>query len=350
VVTPLRVGFVGAGRWAVVHHLPGLAEHPDAELAAVFDPDASRAREVARRFGGVVADDVPTLLEVVDAVVVASPPAAHHEAGAAALERGLPVLVEKPMTITAADAWDLVARADQNATPLMVGYTFEFTSTSDRVVEAVRELGDLVIVDGVYASAMRHLFDGSWPFDVSDPLAVPQAATFADPRVSGGGQARGQLTHLLASALRATGCGAVAVSALFRPEGEPVDLHNVLSVDFGTLVASIASTCALPPAHPPAWELRYVGEGGTVIHDLATGVATIRQARGDVVELAPLAEAERYPSRAVVQRFVDVVLGRGENPATGRLGAEVASLLDAAYRSAADRGSPQPVERPDLRT
>jgi predicted dehydrogenase len=350
VVTPVRVGVVGAGRWAVGHHLPGLAEHPEAELAAVYDPDTSRAREVARRFGGVVADDGAALLEVVDAVLVASPPAAHHEAGAAALERGLPVLIEKPMTITAADAWDLVARADQSATPLMVGYTFEFTSTSEHVLEAVCELGALVIVDGVYASAMRHLFDGSWPFDVSDPLAVPQAATFADPRVSGGGQARGQLTHLLASALRATGCGARSVTAVFRPEGEPVDLHDVLSVDFGTLVASFASTCVLPPGHPPMWEIRYVGERGTVVHDLATGAATIRRAGRNVVELPPLSEAERYPSRAVVQRFVDVVLGRGKNPADGRLGAEVASLLDAAYLSAAHLGRPTPVERPDLQT
>lgn len=349
-MTAVRVGVVGAGRWAVVHHLPGLAEHPDAELTAVYDTDASRAREVTRRFGGVVADDLPALLDLVDAVLVASPPAAHHEACAAALDRGLPVLVEKPMTISGADAWDLVRRANENASMLMVGYTFELTSTSERVVEAVGALGELVLIDGVYASAMRHLFDNSWPFDASDPLAVPQPSTFADPRVSGGGQARGQLTHLLASALRAVSCDAHTVSALFRPEGEPVDLHDVVSVDFGSLVGSFSSTCALPRGHPPVWELRYVGERGTVIHDLATGAATIRQVGRDVVELPALAEAERYPSRLVIQRFVDVVLGRGQNPAPGRLGAEVVSLLDAAHRSAGDQGIPKPVERSDMRT
>ena len=349
-VTRVRLGVVGTGRWSVLHHLPGIADHPDAELAAVYDSDRARCLEVANRFGGVATDGVAALLDLVDAVLVAAPPAAHHDAAAAALDRGLPVLVEKPMTITADDAWDLVARAERNGAVLMVGYTFEFTSTADRVVEAVAELGDLYLVDGVYASAMRHLFDGSWPFDTSDPLAIPRPETFSDPAVSGGGQARGQLTHLLAAALRATRSQPVAANALFRPTGAAIDLHNVLTVDLGDAVASFASTCALSQGHPPTWELRYVGQHGTVVHDLAAGSAIIRRAGQDVVEIPSLPESQRYPSRAVVTRFIDVILARAWNPTPGRLGAEVVALLEAAHDSAANDGTPRAVRRPTLTT
>lgn len=346
-MSALRIGLVGAGRWAALHHLPGLAADPRAALTAVFDPDTVRRDEVVRRFGGIACSNLAELLEGVDAVVVASPPAAHHDAVAAALDRAMPVLVEKPMTITAADAWDLVERADRAGVPLMVGYTFEVAPTADRVVEAVGQLGELVLVDGVYASSMRHLFDGSAPARDDDPLAVPHRETFADPAISGGGQARGQLTHLLAAAIRAAALPASAVSALFRPDHAPIELHVALSVDLGAAVATFASTCALPPGHPPMWELRYVGERGSVVHDLATGTATIRTADHDERTIGPLPADERYPSRDVVRRFIDVVLDGAPNPTPGRLGAEVAAILEAAHASAARGGTPHAVPRPE---
>ena len=342
----MRVGLVGAGRWAVAHHLPGIEAHPDGELVAVLDRDEARSEEVARRTGAQAHSTLDGLLDTVDALVVASPPGVHHAAAAAALDRGLPVLVEKPMTITAADAWDLVARAEHAGVPLMVGYTFELTPSSDRVVDAVHDLGELHLVDGVYASAMRHLFDGTWPFEAGDPLGVPDPATFADPALSGGGQAPGQLTHLVASALRATGEAARSVAAMFRPDGAAVDLHDALTVDLGGAVATFASSCALPSGHPPLWELRYIGARGTVVHDLATGAGTVRRADAEPIEIPALPPAERYPSRIVVQRFLDVVLGRAECPSPGGLGAEVVALLEAAQRSAAAGGAPQAVARP----
>ena len=102
--------------------------------------------------------------------------------------------------------------------------------------------------------------------------------------------------------------------------------------------------------HPPTWELRYVGQHGTVVHDLAAGSAIIRRAGQDVVEIPSLPESQRYPSRAVVTRFIDVILARAGNPTPGRLGAEVVALLEAAHDSAANDGTPRAVRRPTLTT
>jgi predicted dehydrogenase len=115
-------------------------------------------------------------------------------------------------------------------------------------------------------------------------------------------------------------------------------------------VATFASTCLLPSGQPPHWELRYIGERGTVVHDLATGAAVVRFAGRDEIRIPALEPDDRYPSEAVVKRFVDVALGRAENPVPGRLGAEVAAVLEAAHRSAGRGGEPSPMPRPDRAT
>ena len=73
----------------------------------------------------------------VDAVVVATPVASHHEIALAALRAGRHVLVEKPMTATAAEARTLVDEAARRALVLMVGHTFVYSSAVRRMRELV---------------------------------------------------------------------------------------------------------------------------------------------------------------------------------------------------------------------
>jgi predicted dehydrogenase len=99
----VEIGLVGCGRLAEAGYLPALAEVPGVRLVAVADPDAARREHVARLAtpnGGEVGAfaDLGQLLAgaAVDAVVLASPPAAHAADAAAAVAAGVPVLVEKP--------------------------------------------------------------------------------------------------------------------------------------------------------------------------------------------------------------------------------------------------------------
>ena len=109
-----RIGVVGAGWWSTYTHIPGLLENPNAELAGICDTNDEAVRRVAEAF-----PEVPTYADVgemlqaqsLDGVVVAIPHVAHHRVAAQCLDRGLHVMVEKPLTLTAADAKDLVGRA-----------------------------------------------------------------------------------------------------------------------------------------------------------------------------------------------------------------------------------------------
>jgi myo-inositol 2-dehydrogenase / D-chiro-inositol 1-dehydrogenase len=96
----LRVGLIGAGMMGADHALRINERVGDARLVAVGDPDLDRAQQVADSTGARVHQDPFEVIAAsdVDAVVIASPGVVHEPLLIAAIERGIPVLCEKPLT------------------------------------------------------------------------------------------------------------------------------------------------------------------------------------------------------------------------------------------------------------
>src|SRR5688572_23239122 len=112
----VRVGFIGAGWWATANHMPLLAAREDVELTAVCRLGRAELEQVRQRFGFRHAyEDYRAMLAEVelDAVVVVSPHTLHFEHARAALEHNLHVLCEKPMTVRAEEARELVGLAEE---------------------------------------------------------------------------------------------------------------------------------------------------------------------------------------------------------------------------------------------
>ncbi len=110
---PLRVGLVGAGMISR-HHLIGWSRADDARVVAICDPVLARAEDRARAFAiPAVHDCVDALLaaESIDALDVASPRDTHADAVRRAIQRGIPVLCQKPLAPSLAEAEALVAEA-----------------------------------------------------------------------------------------------------------------------------------------------------------------------------------------------------------------------------------------------
>jgi predicted dehydrogenase len=118
----LRVAVVGVGHLGR-HHARILASMEGARLVAVVDEKGDRAAEVAAASATRPLTDVRQLLGEVDAVVVAVPTAQHREVAVPFLERGVPVLVEKPMSRTLEDADTMLAAARAGGAVLAVGHT-----------------------------------------------------------------------------------------------------------------------------------------------------------------------------------------------------------------------------------
>jgi predicted dehydrogenase len=94
------------------NHVRLLAALPGAELVGVYDPRAEAAGSVAREHGARVFDRVDDLAAGIEAAVVAVPTESHAALGCELLDRGLHVLVEKPLASTLGEADRLLAAAD----------------------------------------------------------------------------------------------------------------------------------------------------------------------------------------------------------------------------------------------
>ena len=116
----LPVGVIGVGALGR-HHARHLAQLDGARLVGVTDTDRDRARSVAAELG-TEACDLEALLRRVEAVTIAVPTPAHAEVGLCALERGIPVLMEKPLAATLPEADRLIAAAAATGVQLQVGH------------------------------------------------------------------------------------------------------------------------------------------------------------------------------------------------------------------------------------
>jgi predicted dehydrogenase len=121
----LRLAVIGVGHLGK-EHARILAGMPDVELVGVVDTNFEQAQAIARRYRTTAYADYWPLLNLVDAVTVVVPTTGHHGIAREFLRRGIPVLVEKPLAATVAEADELVALAAEHGVPLAVGHIERF--------------------------------------------------------------------------------------------------------------------------------------------------------------------------------------------------------------------------------
>ncbi len=141
----LRVGVIGLGEVAQVVHLPVLeALRASYEIRAVCDISPGLLQKVGDRYG--VAGRYATAQEMLgaedlDCVLVLNSDEYHAECVVAALEKGVHVLVEKPMCLSPAEGQAIIAARDKSDAQVMVGYMRRFAPAFTEAVEAVQGLG-----------------------------------------------------------------------------------------------------------------------------------------------------------------------------------------------------------------
>jgi len=340
-----RIGVIGCGWWATRAHLPALQANPDAVIAGIADPDPENRARAAERFGvpgeRVYADAEEMLAKAeLDAAIVAVPHDLHAPLARAVLERGLHLLLEKPMTIRPPDARALAALANERGVELIIGYPWHYNRQVLAVREAIADgrIGRIEYVSCQFASIVRELYRGN-PEPYRDVLGYsvnpPGLKTYADPEIAGGGQGQTQVTHSAALLFLVTGLKPVSVAAMTEPFELAVDLADAVVTRFDNgAVGSLGSTGSVLPGHEEILEYRIFGSEGHILFDVNEGVAVIHGQRGEVHRLPGLPAEERYPDWAPADNLVDVVLGRGGNGSPAALGVLTVEFVDAIYRAA----------------
>jgi predicted dehydrogenase len=121
----LRVGVVGTGALGF-HHARLLRRMPGVAFAGIYDKNPARAADVAKQLDTVAHPSLAALLEEVEAVTVAVPTPVHAEVGLAVLERGIALLMEKPLADTLEGADAMVRQAAAQGVVLQVGHVERF--------------------------------------------------------------------------------------------------------------------------------------------------------------------------------------------------------------------------------
>lgn len=141
--SPLRTAVLGFGTAGRVFHGPLLAALPDFEVTAIATSAPERAAMARAAHPGAELFATPELLLdaserlALDVVVVATPPATHAPLALAAVERGLQVVLDKPMTVTSAEAASVIEAATRRGVLLSVFQNRRWDGDFLTVVEAI---------------------------------------------------------------------------------------------------------------------------------------------------------------------------------------------------------------------
>jgi predicted dehydrogenase len=176
----VKMGVIGCGYWG-----PNLIRNffsvPDCEMAICCDKDENKLKRMEKLFRGIrTTTDFRDLLgEDVDAVCIATPVWTHHPLAKDCLNAGKHVLVEKPFASSSRECRELIDLASERGRVLMVGHTFEYTASVNKIKDIVKsgELGEILYVSstrvnlGLFQQDINVIWDLA-PHDISIILYV----------------------------------------------------------------------------------------------------------------------------------------------------------------------------------
>ncbi|MFN7019363.1 MAG: Gfo/Idh/MocA family protein, partial [Fimbriimonadales bacterium] len=148
-MSKVRLGLIGSGGMAR-HHINVLQGVGDAELIAIAEPSPAQRDATLQRFphlqGVPFFDDYHDMLEKVelDGVIIVTPHTLHFEQAMAALDKGLHVMIEKPMVCTVEHARILVRRIRETGKVGLIAYQRHYIPVYRYVYEGIRrgEIGE----------------------------------------------------------------------------------------------------------------------------------------------------------------------------------------------------------------
>src|SRR4029077_4789868 len=161
----LRVTIVGCGKIAD-QHVQAIRRIPGCSVVAVCDQEPLMARQLAERFqiAGVFSNAQEMFTAVSpDVVHITTPPQSHFPLAKQSLQAGSHVYLEKPFTVTAAEAKELLELADDKHLKVTVGHNYQFTL---EMLEMRR-----LVTSGFLGGDPVHV-ESHWGYDLGDASYV----------------------------------------------------------------------------------------------------------------------------------------------------------------------------------
>ena len=330
----MHVGLIGAGNISDTH-ARALRAMSGVELAATYAPTLARAEALASRYGGAAHDSLEQMLaqRPLDMVVIGTPSGLHADHGIAAAGRGLHVLVEKPIDVSAARADALIQAAARAGVTL--GVIFQ-----DRLKPDVRRLKAMVD-DGRLGTPILANARVKW---YRPPSYYRDSRWRGTRTLDGGGALMNQGVHTvdlllwLFGPVRRVFGSAIAGLHAIEVEDTAVAVLEFVNGAIGTLEAA---TSAYPGY---SRQIELTGSNGTVRLDgddlAAIDLKDARDderpasGRGATVSAASAVVADATAHVHVFEDFVRAVGSRTPPACDGPGGRHSVAVIEAIYQSA----------------
>jgi predicted dehydrogenase len=234
--TPLKVGMIGGGGGAFIAnphqkaiHFDGtrrvtaVALHPDPQIALNEAANWPYPVKGYASYDEMIAEQAKLpAAERLDYILIVTPNFVHYDPAMKALEAGIPVMCEKPLTTDLEKAEAMVAKAQEKKVPFAVAHTYlgHWTSWFSRHIVRSGLLGEVRWVDSYYIQG--------WLADKLEATGQMQAEWRTDPKKAGGSGCGGDIgTHAMMQMLFVTGLKLERVSARLEKfvPGRPIDDH-----------------------------------------------------------------------------------------------------------------------------
>ena len=337
----LKAAVIGAGHFAYRMHIPVLAARNEVTLDSVCRLGPQELALIRDEFGFAFATENwrAILARDIDIAVISSPHHLHYEQAKAFLEKGCHVLVEKPMTLDPAQAWDLVATAKRANRQLLVAYGWNYKTGLGQMRDMVARIGTIEHVVCHMASFTRAIFTGGALGQWQHVAIQPERSTWEAPD-SGGGFAHGQLSHALGMLYWLTELRASSVRAVLGHAPSGIDLHDAATVQFdGGATGVLSGSCGVPQGHGFEVDIRIYGSEGSVLLDIETERLVLKLPDGKTETAHPTPGAWKYSCEGPANMLVDIALGHGVNQSPGHVGARAVETLHALIASGRENGT-----------
>ncbi len=314
----VRVGIIGCGGIARAH-ISGYTANPDVELVSFFDKEPGQAEKFVQKYGGKAYDNLSTMLEKekFDAVSICTPPVAHKDAAILALDHGVNVLCEKPISLNASNGIEMVNKAKQVKKYLMTAFSWRFHKEIKIAKKLVEEgkLGKIVMV--------RNTFAG-WG-DMSQRW-------FSKREISGGGALIDAGIHSV-DLYRFLFGEIKTVWGQIQTIAQPIEVEDIARVMLKTetgIVGSLDISWSVGIGPSTCFEI--YGSEGTVLIEWSSIRYRRRDEKDWTVEASNLPEDDAF--RNETKHFINVVLGKEKPVVDGVDGIRAVEIIEAAYKSA----------------
>jgi myo-inositol 2-dehydrogenase/D-chiro-inositol 1-dehydrogenase len=327
---PVDVAILGAGHMGRTH-AEILAGDARARLVAVVDPDRGRASALAEQHGATPHASLTDFLAAgsADAVYVTTPNTMHFDAVTTALDAGLDVFCEKPLTTDLQEAAEILRNVRAGTQILQVGFNRRFAP--------------------VYKLARREIEAGFTPYTAAAKLwrgELQEPPWTADVAVTGGFLYESTI-HMFDMLRWLFGEVAEIVCRAESNLYEQVDDFSILltfrSGRHCTLSSSAHATWARPFER-----LELAGDHGQIVTEELETVRCTRAVRGatEIHDYGLLPIAQKWGYAEADALFLTAVAERSAPPVGVEDGYRAVELCDAAYRSARAGGEPVRVGAP----